>query len=54
VKDFELPEDKEERNVYLKEFKERIKKNENIRGIKNEVVELCNKFPLYPDFDVLR
>lgn len=54
VKNFELPEGKEERNAYLKEFKEKIKKNENIRGIKNEVIGLCNKFPLYSDFDVLK
>ncbi len=54
VKDFELPEGKEERNAYLRKFKEKIKRNENIRGIKKGVIELCNKFPLYPDFDVLK
>ncbi|MEK6869747.1 MAG: hypothetical protein AABX74_05925, partial [Nanoarchaeota archaeon] len=53
AKGFKLPDDKEERNDYLKEFKERIKKNENIKKIRNEVVELCKSFPLYPGFDVL-
>lgn len=54
VKDFELPEDKEEKSKYIKEFKEKIMKNPKIAKIKNGVVELCNKFPLYPDFDVLK
>ena len=54
VKDFGLPEGKEERNAYLKEFKERIKKNENIAKIRKEVIGLCGNFPLYPDFDILR
>ena len=39
---------------YLKNFKESIKKNKKIENIKNEVINLCKKFPLYPDFDVLR
>ena len=54
VKDFGLPEGKEERNAYLKEFKERIKKNENIAKIRKDVIGLCGNFPLYPDFNVLK
>jgi len=54
VRDFELPEDKEERNAYLKEFKERIKNNKNIAKIRKDVIGLCGNFPLYPDFDVLK
>ncbi len=54
IKDYNLPSDKEERKAYLKKFKEEISKNENIKKIKNEVVELCKKFPLYPEFDVLK
>ena len=54
MRDFELPEDKEERNAYLKEFKERIKNNKNIAKIRKDVIGLCGNFPLYPDFDVLK
>jgi len=50
---YELPEDKKEINNYLKKFREEIKQNKKIHEIKNNVVELCKKFPLYPDFDVL-
>ncbi len=51
---YELPEDKKEINNYLKKFGEEIKNNKKIHEIKSNVVELCRKFPLYPDFDVLR
>ena len=54
VRDFDLPNDKEERKVYLKEFKKKIRKNKNIEKIKKEVIELCKKFPLYPEFDILK
>jgi glycine hydroxymethyltransferase len=54
VKDFNLPEDREKRKIYLREFKETVKRNENIKKIKKEVVALCKKFPLYPGFDVLK
>lgn len=54
VKDFELPENKEEKGVYLKNFKEKIKNNEKINQIKNEVIDLCKNFPLYSNFDVLK
>ena len=51
---YELPADKKEINDYLKKFREEIKNNAKIHQIKNEVMELCKKFPLYPGFDVLR
>lgn len=51
--DFKLPDGKEERKPYIKEAKKKIKKNANINKIKNEVVDLCKQFPLYPDFDIL-
>jgi len=54
IKKYELPEDKKEINNYLKNFREEIKNNKKIHEIKNNVVELCKKFPLYPDFEVLR
>lgn len=54
IKDYELPEDKKEINDYLKKFKEEIKHNNKIHQVRDEVIELCRKFPLYPDFDILR
>ena len=53
VKDFELP-DKSEIANYIKQFKQSIEHNKKIHEIRNQVVELCKKFPLYPDFDILR
>ena len=54
IKDYELPEDKTKINDYLKKFREEIKKNKKIHSIRDEVMSLCRKFPLYPGFDVLR
>ena len=51
---FELPENKDEKADYIKEAKEKIKKNEKINKVKNEVIGLCKKFPLYLNFDVLK
>ena len=54
VKEFKLPNDKEERAAYLKKFKETIMKNKKIEIIKKEVVNLCKGFPLYPNLDILK
>ncbi len=54
IKDFNLPENKDEIKDYLKKFKESTAENRKIHEIKNNVVELCKKFPLYRDFDILR
>lgn len=54
AKDFELPENKAEIGNYIKQFKQSIEHNKRIHEIKEYVIELCRKFPLYPNFDVLR
>ncbi len=54
VKNYDLPDDKEKRKAYLKKFEENIKRNRKIKNIRNEVIKLCKKFPLYPGFDVLK
>lgn len=54
IKGFNLPDNKEERINYLRKFKENIKGNDKIKGIRKEVVELCSQFPLYPGFDILK
>ncbi|MDO8452800.1 MAG: serine hydroxymethyltransferase [bacterium] len=45
VKDEKLPEEKEARNVFLKEFKTRIQSNEELLSIAKEVKEFVSKFP---------
>jgi len=47
IKDFEYSDNKEERIDILKKFREFIKNNEELKNIRNEVEELCNKFPIY-------
>jgi len=46
IKGYQLPETKEERNEYLKKFREDIAKNELIKKIKKEVLELGKNFPI--------
>lgn len=46
VKDRKMPEEAEERKIFLKNFLEEMKKNEEILKIKEEVVELAGKFPM--------
>lgn len=47
VKQFEYKETKEERRAQLKEFREFIRNNEELKSIKKEVAELCSQFPIY-------
>ena len=46
VKDYRLPETKEERIAYLKQFKKDISESQELKEIKQEVKKLCSKFPL--------
>ena len=46
VKDYRLPETKEERIAYLKQFKKDIAESPKLKDIKHQVKELCSKFPL--------
>lgn len=46
IKAYQLPETKEERNEYLKKFREDTAKNELIKKIKKEVLELGKNFPI--------
>lgn len=46
IKNYQLPENKEERSKYLRKFKEDIRNNEAIKKIKQEVAELSKKFPI--------
>ncbi len=46
IKPFQLPDDKEERNKYLAQFRKEIAEHARLKEIKNEVKELCARFPL--------
>lgn len=46
IKNYKLPENKEERRDYLKKFRGDVAENETIKGIKGEVKKLCRKFPI--------
>ncbi len=47
IKDYHLPETKEERREYLKKFREEMSVNSLVKNIKQQVLEICNKFPIY-------
>lgn len=49
IKQFEFPEDKEKRAEALKKFNTYISKNKKLKRIKNEIKNLCKKFPVYRD-----
>lgn len=45
VKDEKLPEDKDERKLFTKSFREKISKDKFLEEINKEVKDLCEKFP---------
>ena len=47
VKNYELPDDKEKRTEVLKKFRGEIEKNEVIKQVRQDVIELCKRFLLY-------
>ena len=44
---YRLPEDKEQRQETIKKAKAEIKKNKTLKQIRQEVKQLCRRFPLY-------
>lgn len=46
VKGMELPEDKEERSIFWKEFKKEVVKNKKLLAISKQVKAFCSKFPM--------
>lgn len=47
VKNYQLPENKDERAEYLKKFRENIQNSETVKSVREQVLDLCNRFPLY-------
>ncbi len=52
VKDNNLPDDRDERNAYLKKYKADIKSNQKIKEVRQGVLEICARFPLYPELEL--
>jgi glycine/serine hydroxymethyltransferase len=48
----ELPEDKEERAACLKKFKADMKSNRTVGDVRDQVIALCSRFPLYPELEM--
>jgi glycine hydroxymethyltransferase len=47
VKGYEMPDEKEKRAEVLKQFRADIENNQTIKEVREDVVELCTRFPLY-------
>ncbi len=52
VGSMELPESKEERIAYLKKFRVDLKTNKAVEDVRKQVLEICGRFPLYPELDL--
>ena len=52
VKGYQMPSDKEARKVEVRRFREEIKNNAKIKEVRKKVLELCERFPLYPEIDL--
>jgi len=46
VKDFKLPKDKEERILYMRDFRQKVQKDRFLKNIAFGVKSLCKKFPM--------
>lgn len=46
IKQEQLPESKEGRIAYLKDFRKRIAQDQTLKEIKNQVAQLCKRFPI--------
>lgn len=49
VMSYSMPEDKTQRSAYLSGFREELKSKQKLQQLRNEVLQLCSQFPLYPE-----
>ncbi len=49
AKDYELPEDAAKREAYMRRYRKEIKANKAIKDARIKTLELCSRFPLYPE-----
>ena len=47
VRDQKLPENKGARGPHVQQFAEEIKRSEVVKKVREEVLQLCKRFPLY-------
>lgn len=52
VKDYNMPDDKDERARVIERFSADIKSNKKIKEIRAKVLELCNNFPIYAGLEI--
>ncbi len=52
IKENKLPESKEERLAHIKQFREHLNENDEIKKIRQSVNELTSKFPLYSNMEL--
>ena len=52
VKGYSIGKDKEERTAEINRFREEIVSNAKVQQVRAQVLELCNKFPLYEDIEM--
>ena len=51
IKGYDLPNDKIVRVAAIKRFRAEINSNEVIKSARAKTIEICRKFPLYPDLE---
>jgi len=52
IKGHEMPTDKEKRAQAIQKFKQEMNSSPKIKEIAAKVLELCNRFPLYPEIEL--
>lgn len=51
IKEYQLPSEKEKRGPAIASFKAEMKNNAKLKEIGQKVIELCDRFPLYPEME---
>ncbi len=52
IKKYRLPETKEERIENLRKVKAELRASEKLKSVRSRVLELCGRFPLYPEMEL--
>ena len=52
IRGYQMSSDKETRRVELRKFRQQMKDNAKIKEVKEKVLALCDRFPLYPEIEL--
>ena len=52
IKGYQMSSDKDARRAELRRFREQMKDNAKIREVREKVLALCERFPLYPEIEL--